>query len=470
MATISSPGSGSGIDVAGLVQSIISAESEPALTRLERRASELQTTISAMGQLKSALSQFSSAVSHLGDGFQTRAANVSEVDRVRVASATASDAATSGDYSLEVTALANANKQITTGVADPDAAVGGGTLTVSDQSGNAFAIAVGATDSLSDIAAAINNADDNNIASAGVLTVDDGGGGSESKLVITATQTGSAGSIDLGVADDDGNNADTNGLSFITSTLSTVDAGVDAALLIDGQAVSSSTNTVTGVIDGVTLELEATNSGSPATLSITNNREDAEATVTNFVETFNGLRNAINALTNFDPSAGERGALLGDALTRGLESALRREIGGEFDGPIGSLAALGITTNPDGTLRIDTDTLRSAIDDGIDSVEALLSGDEGLASQLEAVIDDFLGPEGAFDAREDAIGARLDAIDEQREAIATRMASRETALFAQFNAMDALVAQLQATSNFLTQQFSAIDSLLSRAVNQENQS
>ena len=460
MATISSPGSGSGIDVAGLVSSIISAESEPVLSRLDLRAAELQTRFSAMGQLKAALSSFADTVTRIrdGSGFGAKRANVTTAGDSVVAAASVSDSAPNGTFSLEVLALAEPHKQSTAGFANADVTFGAGTL-VLGSGANAFSVAVDSTDSLSDIATSINGATDNDSIAASVVQVDDGLGGTQSKLVLSALSPGLANSLSVSAVDSDG--VDNLGLSSLFVGLSDLQAAADASVKIDGRAVSSASNTLSEAVSGLTLHLQRAAPGQPVTISVTDDVDAATRELTNFVETFNGLRNAINALTNYDPARGERGVLLGDGLTRGLDSALRRELSSGIDGPIGSLADLGIATSADGTLSVDAGKLGDAFDQNYGAVIDLLAGDSGLAQRIEGVIDDFLGPDGVFEAREEAIAARLDVIGTQRESLARRMAIRESSLFAQFNAMDALVLQLQATSTFLSQQFSALEALVS---------
>ncbi|MCH9670895.1 MAG: flagellar filament capping protein FliD [Gammaproteobacteria bacterium] len=460
MATISSPGSGSGIDVAGLVSSIISAESEPAISRLDLRATELQTRFSATGQLKSSLSQFSDAVDRIRSTSELagRHASVSPNGDQIIAEASAGNTAALGAYSLDVSAIAKAHKLASSGVASAETTVGSGTLVIG--SGNsAFSVEVAASDTLADIANAINLRAGDQTVSATLLTVDDGSG-SQTKLVLSAEQTGVAQAISFTAVDTDVFHNDAFGLSALTVNTTELQAASDASVTIDGQTITSGTNTLQDALTGVTIELKAAAPGSPVQLEIAADTSQAGREITNFVEAFNGLRNAINALTNFDPTSGEHGILLGDSATRGLDNALRRELGVQGSGPIGSLAELGIATTTDGTLSVDLGRLNDALSQDLEGITELLTSSEGLGARLHSVISDFLGPQGVFEAREEAISARLDVIDAQRQAIARRMSSREQSLTAQFSAMDALVSQLQDTSNFLTQQFNALEGLL----------
>jgi flagellar hook-associated protein 2 len=115
------------------------------------------------------------------------------------------------------------------------------------------------------------------------------------------------------------------------------------------------------------------------------------------------------------------------------------------------LSDLGITTQKDGTLKIDDAKLSTALEDNFDAVGTFFTGDNGLMSRVDKRIDGFVQTGGVLDQRMKGLESTISGIDKQRETLARRVEQMQTRLFAQFNAMDALVGRLNDTSSRLTQ-------------------
>ncbi|ADE15426.1 flagellar hook-associated 2 domain protein [Nitrosococcus halophilus Nc 4] len=394
---ITSAGVGSGLDIESLVSQLVAAEGQPQRLRLDRREARLQTTLSAMGTLKSELANFQNAVSGLSSlsAFQGTKASVGNTSLL-TASATA-EAAT-GTYSVEVQQLAQAQKLASKTFADSHTVISTGTLSFRfgtyDGDSNTFTanpdksaqvVTIDAAhSSLSGIRDAVNGA---NIGVSASI-VNDGAG---DRLVFTSKDMGVANSLQITVGDGDGtdpaDNVDDDGLSQLAydptapgvgsgKNLTETVAAQDARLLVDGLTITRPTNTATGVIEGVTLNLKSAESGSPTTLTVASDGQAISKSVNSFVDSYNSLVESLNSLSSYNPETRERGALLGDASLRGIENRIRRLMGDAvagLSGPYRALADIGITTQREGTLALEESKLQSAIETHPEAIARLFA-------------------------------------------------------------------------------------------------
>jgi flagellar hook-associated protein 2 len=484
MASVTASGLGSGIDIGSLVTQLVSAERTPVATRLDRQEAEVQARISAFGGLRSALAQFESALAGLSklDGFLARRATSSDPS-VITASATRDAAVTT--YDVQVERLAQGHKLLSTGFASGSAEVGTGALTIM-VGGEAMALTIDATNNtLAGIRDAINEASDNPGVSASLINVfDDDLQTNVTKLALTARETGGANAIKLTVADDDTSVAnpdgdtDTDGLSRLAydagagvTNLDEIRAGEDALVWIDGQKITSATNTVEDAIEGVTLTLKATSAEDdlgvlvPAALGVAVDEEAAEGLIEAFVTAYNTLSGYLRQVDSYTAATGQASVLFGDSVARGLGLGLRRAIVDPVEGltgPYPSLADLGVTTGSDGKLSVDTEKLDAALSEDLEGAGNLFAASGGLAERLKDLAAGYIDAEGILDARTGGLDRRVKDINKQRDALARRMDSLETRLLKQFTAMDELVTRLQSTSSFLTQQLASLQSIVDR--------
>lgn len=458
---ITSTGIGSGIDVGGIVSQLVAAEGQPARNRLDRREAETQATISALGGLKGALSEFQSALSGLSDldAFQARRATSGDSS---LFTATADETASAGSYQIEVERLAQGQKLRSGDFADADTAVGTGTLTL-DVGGNSFDIAVDAgNNTLAGIRDAINASPDNTGVTATTVNVDDPNnkGNTVTRLVLTADEPGKANEITVSTVDDDGNNTDAEKLSRLSSAsgeLRDLQAAQDALIRIDGQAVTRSSNSINDAIDGVTLELKKSDVGSTNSLDVALNTGAVKSKVESFIKAYNGLVETTNQLSSYDPETGRAGALQGDSTLRAISTQIRREMSETVDGIDGAfanLATIGVETQRDGTLKLDSARLDEAMDADFDAIGQMFASEDGYATRLDSLVESYVGFNGILDSRTQSLNNRIDDIGDQREDLSRRLSSLESRLLAEFNAMDQLVGQLNSTGNYLSQQLS----------------
>lgn len=466
MPSITAIGTGSGLDINSLVAQLVAAEAEPVNKRLDRRESGYQAQISGLGALKSALSELQAALEGLKTTASFKGTSVTSANPERFTASASGDAAP-GRFSIEVLQLASAQKLRSQGFSNEASAVGTGSLTISVGEA-AFSVAIDdSINTLAGIRDAINSASDNTGVAATIVNVDDGSGGTESRLVLTSEQPGSSSVITVAVNDDDGDDSDDAGLSRLASAhLIELDPAKDAQIMIDGQAVTRSSNFISDGIDGVTIELlsETPEGEGPVDLTLSQDNSVAGDAIDTFVESFNTLVDVLNQVARYDADTGHAGALFGDSAVRNVEFQLRGLLGSRLvdSGSLQSLADIGLKTDDTGKLSVDSAALDRAIQDHVDGVAALFAGDDGLAVRLDSLVAGYVDSGGIIEARTAGLTDRIDDISDRREALNRRLTSLEERLMAQFTAMDALVGQLQATGNYLEQQFTALSNLMTQ--------
>ena len=397
---LSSPGIGSGLDVAGIVAKLMEVEKRP-LTLMDAEISADQAKISAYGTLKSALASLQTTLASLASatGFKTLAANVSDA---ALLSANVGSTAVAGSYSVEVTNLAHAQKLASSGFANTTDAVGSGTLTfdfgtfdgvafASSGSGAKTVTIAPGQNSLSGIRDAIN------AANVGVTaTIVNDGSAAGNRLVITSNASGAANSVKITVADDDGNATDAGGLSQLAydpaaaigsgRNLSEKVAAQDATLVIDGITISKPTNTVTDAIQGVTLDLLKTNVGVPATLTVSANTGSVVTLVGNFVAAYNQVVATLGNLTKFDATQKQASVLTGDGTVRLIQTQLRSILGSALPaGAFTTLSQAGVAFKTDGTLALDPAKLDAALKSNPSAVTQLFAAVGSASDSLASV-------------------------------------------------------------------------------------
>jgi flagellar hook-associated protein 2 len=198
-------------------------------------------------------------------------------------------------------------------------------------------------------------------------------------LVLTSTKTGETSSMKITVSDANGSTADA-GLSSLltydpagTQALTQTSAAQSAKLTVNGIAVSSASNSVTGAIQGVSLALGDVGSTS---VVIAKNTSAVTTGVTAFVKAYNDLNTTIKGLTAYDPETKSGGALLGDSGTLSIQTRLRQQLGKAVEGLSGNLTTLsqvGISFQKDGSLTLDSTKLQKAITDNFSDIAGLFS-------------------------------------------------------------------------------------------------
>jgi len=465
MASVSSLGIGSGLDLSSLLTQLIEAERAPTTQRLDLKEAETQASISAFGSLKSSLADFQTTLKDLAKltEFQDRTTTSSNSD---IFTATADSTASVGSTDINVLNLASAHKLTTGSFASPDAVIGTGSITI-DAGGSSFNINI--TDgSVSAIRDAINSSAAAASVTASIITVDDteNPGSSVSKLVLSAKDTGASNAIEITVVDDDNDDDYTTGLSRLffkpsdpNNQLTELDAAVDAKITVDGFAVSSETNEFKDAIEGVTITAfkasEDPENDPPETLTIALNTTAIKGKLASFTTTFNGLKETLNQLSDYNAETGQSGLLSGDATVRVTEQQIERLLFGfikDGSGELSNLSQLGITTEEKGKLSLDQAVLDKVIASNFNDIGEFFAGDNGLAKQLDDLVTGFLSTTGIVETRENGFDSALKEIADDRVSLEQRLATIEARTRQKFAGMDSLIATLNSTGSFLTEQ------------------
>ena len=376
MAAVNSLGAGSGLLTSDLLDKIIKSERAATDLRLGTKKAELNAKVSAVGAVRGALDTLNTAIRALNDP-ATFGATTATVSDASILSATSSSVATSGTHSIEVDALAKAHVLRSEHFAAPTSVVGTGTLTIrfgtttyaSNGDYASFtpnADVPGGTITLDSANATLGGVRDAiNSANLGVKArvVDDGSG---FRLVLSATGTGVGHSIEI-VASEGGvpglgklafnSTAHTAGTN-LTQTI----AATDASAIVDGVAITRPTNTIVGVIDGVTLSLTKEAPSTPVSLSVVANTSNATSKVQAFVDAYNKAKGLADELTTFNAKTNTGGLLLGDATLRGVTSQLRRALNTVVNelpqGSAHSLIGVGIHSDQSTGYKLTFDTAK----------------------------------------------------------------------------------------------------------------
>ncbi len=393
----SSVGLGSGLDIRGIVEQVVAAESDPGLNRVNRREARIQARLSALGTFKGALSGFQGSLSAVKGQLDFNAHTAVSSDD-SVVTVSAAKGATAGKYVLNVTQLSAAHALTTDSTltnaqfASTSDQLGTGTLTFKfgttaydaqtdtytsfnqnpDKGTQTVTVSDGSLEGVRD---AINDA---NIGVSASIIYD----GSYYRLAING-KDGAASSMEVSVADDDGNGTDAAGLSLLafnntaTNMQQTV-AAQDAQLTLNGVAISNPSNALSKTVSGLTMDLQSLGT---AVVDVSANVSEPQSAIVKFVKGYNDLIKTMNDLTAYDPETRRAGALQGEISLLTVRSQIRqtfsRPIVGQEDSPYHILADIGIKLNSsDGTMEIDNAKLEEALRTNPQAVAALF-GEQG---------------------------------------------------------------------------------------------
>lgn len=392
MATTSAT-SGSNIDVASIVSQLMTVEQRP-LAALAKKEASYQAKLSAIGTLQGALSSFQSALSAMSDisKFQTMTAASSDS---MVLSATATSKAIAGTYTLDVTSLAQAQKLVAAGQTSSTASIGTGVATTltfdfGTITGGAFdsvsgkytgstftsngngtkTVTIDATNnSLQGIRDAINSA---NIGVTATIIND--GSGTPYRLAFASSAIGSTNSLKISVAGDAALGSLLAHDPAATQNLSETVTAQNANFKVNGVSVSKSSNTVTDVIEGVTLTLQKTTTTS-ASLTVARDTASIQSSVAAFVKAYNDLNKTLKDVSSYDPATKKGAILQGDAVVRGIQSQVRAALNNPVSGTgaLTHLSQIGVTFQKDGTLALDSTKLSAAITSNPTDIAALFA-------------------------------------------------------------------------------------------------
>ncbi len=464
MATITSLGVGSGLDLTGLLDQLQEAE-RGKLAPITLQKKQQQAKISAYGQLQTSLNSFQDALAKLNDPklYQSLSANV----RGDAIKATTSASALPGSYRVEVSQLATSGTLASTRVTDRDTALdlqGATAIRLEFGGADAVDIDIAPGSSLSAIRDAINA---NKDAGVNATIINDGQG---YRLALSSKNTGADASIASFSFGDTSQSPEVTVAGPFAEDAATKRAGEDAVLTVNGIAISSANNQIEGAIQGVTLNLAELSiaDGETATSTVNVERDTLKQreAINDFVKAFNDLKGTIGKLTSFNGDSETAGELVGDSTVRTIESRLRSVLtGGVAGGELSTLNQLGITLQRDGTLEMDDDTISDLVANNPQALSDFFVGGEagnGLAAQLDSTVERMLGDNGVVKLAISGAENRVKSLDERFERMEVTIERTISRYRTQFGQLDSMIAQMNSMSSYLTQQFDALDAQLGR--------
>ncbi|MCP1104432.1 flagellar filament capping protein FliD [Serratia nevei] len=465
MATISSLGLGSGLDLNGLLDKLTKAEQQR-LTPYTTKQSSYNAQLTGYGTLKGALEKFDNLSKEMAKEDFFKATTATEHDAFKI---TTNAKAVPGNYVVEVKNLAQA-QTLTTQAPISEQTAKLGTDGATDRSLTITAgnppkeTKIPLSDdqtSLVELRDAINGA------KAGVTASIMRVGDNDYQLAVSSSSTGENNKISLQVDNDDKlgdilNYKATRGTA--TAMKQTVEPQ-DAELVVNGTEIKRSTNSISDALQGVTIDLKTkTKPDEKQNLVISTNTAGTTDKIKEWVDGYNSLLDTFNSLTKFTPvKSGEapnpsNGPLLGDNTLRGIQSSIKSALSAAQDNPeLKGLGNLGISTNTKtGKLEIDSTKLKKALDEKPDQVSNFFVGngkDTGMATEIHNEIQNYIKSGGIIENSTKSINTNLDRLNSQITTVTASIQNTIDRYKQQFVQLDTMMSKMNGTSNYLTQQF-----------------
>ena len=353
-----SPTSGQGIDVASTVTQMVT-QLQATETPYKNQLTALQSQDTVISNLGSLLSTLSSDISALTDPAGVLSGKQgSSSDTNTLALLSADTTATAGSHTVTVQQLAQTSTEASSAVGTNDTLSGSFTFHIGSGSSQTLSVDP-ANDTMAGLAATINQASIG--VSASVVTDSSG-----SRLSLISQTSGAAGQITI----DSSALTDTTtgtGVSLIAGQ-----PGQDAQFTVDGIQTTSASNTITGAIPGVTMQLLGTSTQPPVQVEIDNDTSSVTTALSTMVKDYNAVVSALSAQEGKDAS-GNAEPLYGSPIISQLQQMLSSALTTPSGTSLTSMTQIGLSLNSDGTLALDTDQLTTALNDNYSGVQALLS-------------------------------------------------------------------------------------------------
>lgn len=477
MADISFGGLATGLPTEDLVTSLMAIERRP-LDRLEADKEYETIRLQAYEQFDAKLEDLRSAAGDLNitSDVQTTKVRLSSEENITASSSGARE----GSYDISVAQLAQMQKTVTSGYSsETDSVFGTGAFAIGD-----IAIVIDeSNNSLQGLMEAINNTSEETGVSASIIN--DGSDTDNYHLVLTGKDASTSFTLSIAL-----NDAENNPIDFSASNVRTAQ---QAIAYVDGIEVVSNTNSLTGVIAGVTINLNKESEiitpaadGNPAvyetsTLNVEADTESLKEKISTFVTSYNEVMDWISsgyeaiietAESSEDGEEGEEQTLSdylrGDAtindIKRSLQTMLSDSVGSS--GSLQILSEIGISTQSDGTLHINNGKLDETLNTKFDDVVKLLAGEssnDGVMKKFNSYLVQITSAtEGMYADKRDRYDNAVRRLDTQIAQKEPLIAKIEERIRAQFNAMELLVSNLNAQSDYLTQQMDMLSNMYTR--------
>jgi flagellar hook-associated protein 2 len=477
MATLSSPGVGSGLDVNSIVTQLVAIERQP-IDNLAKQTATIQSKLSSFGLLQSYAANIRDIAARLAkpDFWTQTIATSSDAAAISVSS---SSTATAGSYAVSVSQLAQAQSLSSKAYADSASVVGSGTLRIEIGAWNAgltaftpdaaktpidITIAPG-EDSLEAIKKKINES----AAGVSASIVRDASG---AKLVLRSSATGETSAVRVTATDDDGDNADAAGLSALafdpagaSGQMTQNQAAKNLAATINGLAINSATNKLDGVIEGVTMTVNKVTT-SPVDVSVSLDTGSLRKAINDFAKAFTDANAYITKETKYDEATKKAAALQGDRVTLTLQSSLRSLF---VDNSMAStaftrLSDAGLQIQSDGSLKVNDAKLTAALGNPTELAKLFSAASDdpkaqGFAVRVKNLADQMLSTDGTITSRTKGLRESVKRNEERALALEKRVEMTKQRLLKQYTALDVSLNQINGMGSSLTQALKSLTNL-----------
>lgn len=428
-----------GLDVQGTAEKLAYYDIMTMQTQLVSQQKTLAAQQAALKSLKTSLSDFRTALNGLNktnDGMlqTTATANVDGFAKI-----TTNSSATKGNYSFFVSELATGHQSALTNLTDDSLASGTGMLSLS-MNGEQLDIDMTDINSIEELAAAINNNDDNPGMTASVIRSN-----GEVSLMLSSDETGEKNHIDVSMS----------GSAFAGAQEVEITQAQNAVVWIGdenkGIRVENDSNTFTDLIPGVTLEFtQAHKTGeSPLRINVGTDETETKAQMQSFLDAYNDLVTELNALTKSGSGGSDRGPFAGDSgimsLQRQLNTIIRTDFGGYH------LTDFGVTADRDGKLTLDNDKFNDMLTSDPGAFTAFFNGNDGLIKSVDKLMDGYLSTtQGEIKMRQETLDRKESQLSDKSAQIETRYNTSYNRYLKQFSQLQKVMAQMDSTLSMFT--------------------
>ncbi len=428
----------SGLDTSAIIDAYMSSASAATEARRTQQG-RLETKLSLLQDFKGLLDDLDTAMAAYETAGDLQSVSTSTSDE-DVLTVSAEDGAQVGSFAVTVNSMAVAEMERSQGYAATTDEVGEGTfsVTVAGEQTDITVSAANENNTLTGLVSAINN----EVEGVSAFILNDGDAANPYRLVIMSDETGAANTIS--VSDTlSGGTAPT-----FTQEVAAADAEIELA---GGLTINSATNTFEDVLPGVTLDVA---SEGAADIAVIRDNEATVESIQSVVDAYNDVMSFIDDETGVDED-GSTSLIAGESVLRTVESSLQSAVSGLYEsGDLRGMSSLGLSTEQDGSLSLDTDELESLLESSPEDVLEMLAGADGLFASLTERIDIVV------DSDNGSITLRTDSLDDQIEDFQDRIAAEEDrleiyegALRQQFTNLEMAMAELQTMGNYLTMLF-----------------
>lgn len=418
----------SSLDPQTLATQMAGYDTQASQSAVTKQQTSLTTQSNNLSKLKTALTTFRSSMASLNSTTQGMLANTATLSQSTVATVTTTSQANRGTYSLTVSQLASAQQTAYTGLTDEMVKQASGSLTLAIQD-KSISIDMGKLTSLADFADAVNQATDNPGVTASLIKTD-----GKVQLMLSSDESGVANALTLTTGQLDSQTA-----AALNQGVE-ISAAKDAKVSIGSLALSSSSNKLDSLIEGVTINLQAvTAKDTPLTITVGTDTSTTQKNLQSFVDAYNSLRTVLDSQGS--ATGGNDGLV--SSLNTELNSVIRTTANG-FD-----MTRFGVTSDKDGKLTLNSDTLKTQLGKNPQSINQFFNS-QGLLSTIDKSMNNYLSTShGVLQSRQEVLDRQQSEVTDRQTKITTRYNDAYNRYLTQFTKLKSAMQDMNNTLSSL---------------------